>query len=179
MARLSGKQILIVVGQKNYNEEEFAYLSEQFLKEGAIVMVAAPNLERALGRLEGYVIPHVTIAEANPDNFDAIVLIGGYGAYVYLWDDPATHALVQNAHKAGKLVAAASLSSTTLANAGILNGKKATVFPDYNSVLILEEKGARHVYENVVTDDNIITSSHPKYVKEFAETVMNQLAGEK
>jgi len=178
MGRLSGKQILIIVGQKNYNEDEFNYLNDLFLREGAVVTVASQLLEKAMARLEGYTVPHLTIAEVDPASYDAVVLVGGYGAYVYLWNDEATHRLLQEANNQHKIIAAASVAPVALANAGILQGKKATTFPDYNAAVILEEKGAIHVYEDVVTDDNIITSNHPRNVEEFGKVIISKLTGE-
>lgn len=177
MARLAGKQILLVVGQRNYNNQEFDYLNDFFAREGAVVSVASPKPEKAVGRLEGYVIPHLTIAEANAADYDAIVLIGGYGAYTYLWDDPDVHQLLQKANSLHKIVVGASVAAVALANAGILADKKATVYPDYNGAVILGEKGANHVYENVVVDDNIITSNHPKKVEELGEVITEKLIG--
>ncbi len=177
MGRLSGKQILLVIGQKNYNEDEFNYLHDLFLQEGAVVSVASPLPEKAIARLEGYTVPHLTIAEADPAGYDAVILIGGYGAYTDLWNDDATHRLLQGASAGNKLIAAASVAPVALANAGILQGKKATTFPDYNAAVILEQKGAIHVYEDVVADDNIITSNHPRNVEEFGKAIISKLTG--
>ncbi len=175
MGRLSGKQILVVVGQKNYNDEEFNYLNELFLEEGASVSVAAPTQEKALGRLEGFVVPHLAIADAAAADYDAAVLIGGYGAFLSLWDDTALHTLLKAMAAEGKLVAACSLAGVTLANAGLLQGKRATVFPDYNSILLLKQKGADYVNEDVVSVDNIITSNHPRHKAVLAEAVISKL----
>ena len=178
MGRLSGKQVLMILGQKNYNEEEVNYLHDLFLQEGAVVSVCTPQPEKAVGRLEGYTVPHLTIAEADPTGYDGIVLIGGYGAYTDLWNDEATHRLLQEADQQKKLIAAASVAPVALANAGILQGRKATTFPDYNAAVILEQKGAIHVYEDVVTDDNIVTSNHPRKVKELGKIIVSKIAGE-
>ena len=39
MANLDGKQVVIIVGQKNYNDEEFTHLFEALENEGADVCV--------------------------------------------------------------------------------------------------------------------------------------------
>lgn len=174
---LNGKQIVIIVGQKNYNDEEFNYLYERLEKEGADVSVASNTLEKALGRIEGYVAPDCKIEDVNPEEFDAIVLIGGYGTRVYLWDDPKTHDLLRRQASSGKMIAAISTAPVTLANAGILKDKKATVYPDYVSILALEEHGAKHVYENVLAEDNIITASDSRFVEQFADAIIAKLKG--
>lgn len=176
MSQLNGKHVLLVVGQRNYEDSEFEYLYQHFMESGAVVTVASQKTEKALGRLRGYTVPHLTLIEAKPENFDAVVLIGGYGAYVFLWDDPPLHQLLQQFNDAHKIIAAASSSVVALANAGILKGKKATSYPDYNAAVILKEKGADHVYENVVIDDNMITSNHPRALEEFGETIKSKLS---
>jgi protease I len=175
MGRLSGKQILLIVAQKNYNEEEYSYLDNLFIEEGAVVAVASHSMDKALGRLDGYVVPHLTIADAETKNYDAIVLIGGYGAYTSLWDDADLHRILKEANSGHKLIAAASVSPVALANADLLQGKKATVYPDYNAAVILQQKGAVHVHDKVVVDDNIITSNQPRWINEFAEMIISKL----
>ncbi len=177
MGQLSGKNILMVVGQKNYNEQEFNYLNEKLTEAGARVWVAAPRQEKALGRLEGYAVPDVTIEQAKASDYHATVIIGGYGAYVDLWDNQALHQLVRDAHQSGQLIVACSVAPVVLANAGILEGKKATTYPDYNAAVIFQEKNVHHVYEKVVQDDNIITTNHPKEVEQVYELILTRLAG--
>ncbi len=168
----------MVVGKRNYNEQEFDHLYHLFQEEGAVVELASQEIGKIPGRLEGYLVPHLLIKDARPQDYDAIVLIGGYGAYAFLWDDEQLHELLRQAHQLNKLIAAASISAVALANAGLLQGRKATVYPDYNAAVILEEKGARHVYQSIVVDDNIITSNHPRKVKQLGETIVNKFAGE-
>ena len=177
MARLDGKQIVIILGQKNYNDNEFNYLCEKLDQEVADVCIASNTMEKALGRIEGYVAPDCKIEDVNSDEFDAIILIGGYGARVYLWDDEITHELVRRHASSGKLVGAISTAPVVLANAGVLENKKATVYPDYVSVHALEDHGASHVYENVIVEDNIITASDSRFGDKFTDAIIDRLKG--
>ncbi len=177
MGNLNGKQIAIIVGQKNYNAEEYDYLIETFENEGAVVCTASNSLQKALARLEGYTTPDCKISDINVDEFDAIVIIGGYGSRVYLWDDKTTHEIIRQFARHGKLIAAISTAPIALANAGILDNKKVTIYPDYDSTVILEDLGVKYVHDNLVVDDNIITASHSKYVSKFAEALMDKLKG--
>ncbi len=178
MGRLENKKILIIVGQTNYDEEEFNPIRERLEEEGADVFIASNTYQKALGRLEGFVTPDMTIEEANGNDFDAIVLIGGYGARVHLWDNPAVHQLVKQAASANKIIAASSTAPMVLLNAGVLGGKKATVFPDYNATLAFKTNGVQLVHEDVVVDDNIITTNHHKVVHILVEKLIEKLAGE-
>ena len=160
MKTLEGKQILIVVGQKNYNTEEFNQLLETLEAEGANICVASNSLEKALGRLEGFVAPDVSIAEAQEKEFDALVIVGGYGARLYLWDSEDLQNLVRRFVQAKKVVAAAS-----------------TVYPDYESTLAIKNSGGKYIHENVVVDDNIITSSHPRFATDLSGAIIRTLKG--
>ena len=119
MASLDGKQIVLVVGQKNYNEKEFVYLREALEKAGADVCIASNSMEKALGRLEGYAAPDCKIEDISPDEFDALILVGGYGARVYLWNDEKTHQIIRQFADKGKLLGAISTAPVALANAGV------------------------------------------------------------
>ncbi len=175
MGQLDNKQIAIIVGQKNFNMEEFQYLYETLEKEGADISVASNTLEKALGRLGGYVAPDCKINDLAPEEFDALVLVGGYGARVYLWDDVDTHEVLRKFARAGKLIAAITNAPVSLANAGVLEGRKATVYPDYDSTLIFDEKGVHHVHDHVAVDDNIITAEHSRFIKEFTSAIIDNV----
>ncbi|RMF58158.1 MAG: hypothetical protein D6748_09545 [Calditrichaeota bacterium] len=177
MGQLDDRQIVLVVGQKNYNAEEFDYLFEALEKEGADISVASNTLDKALARLGGYVAPDCTISDLSPDDFDAVILLGGYGARVYLWDDQDTHDMLRRFAEANKLIGAVSTAPVALANAGVLANRKATVFPDYESTLIFSEAGVIHLHDHVVVDENIITCEHSKFIKEFADAVIEKLKG--
>ncbi len=177
MGRLENKKILVIVGQTNYDEKEFSTVQQRLEAEGADVFVASNSLEKALGRLEGFVTPDLTIAEANPEEFDAVVIIGGYGARVHLWDDPTTHELVKNAAAANKVIAAASTAPMVLLNAGILSGRKATVFPDYNATLAFKTNGVQFIHEDVVVDDNLITTNHHNVIDGLVDKLIEKLEG--
>ncbi len=177
MGQLDNKQIAIIVGQKNFNMEEFQYLYETLEGEGADISVASNTLEKALGRLGGYVAPDCQISDLSPEENDALILIGGYGARVYLWDDPATHEVLRNFSRAGKLIAAITNAPVALANAGVLEGRKATVYPDYDSTLIFDEKSVHHVHDHVAVDDNIITAEHWRFIQEFTSAIIDKLKG--
>ena len=177
MGQLENKQVAIVVGQKNYNTEEFEYLFETLENEGADISVASNTLEKALGRLEGYASPDCKIEDLSPEEFDGVILVGGYGARVYLWDDQATHEMLRRFAETQKIIAAISTAPVALAKAGILKERRATVYPDYESSLIFEEAGVKHVHDHVIVDDNIITAEHTRFVEEFTKAIIDKLKG--
>ena len=64
------------------------------------------------------------------------------------------------------------------AKAGVLDGKKATVWssPTFKeSVETLEANGAIYVNESVVVDGNIITANGPEAAEEYGKTILDKL----
>lgn len=177
MSVLDGKQIALVVGQKNYDEKEFRFLFEALEEQGADVVVASNSQEKALGRLEGYVTPDVRIADLDASEYDAIVLVGGYGARVYLWNDEDTHQALRKFAQNQKLIAAISTAPVALAKAGVLEKRQATVYPDYESNLILEEAGAALSQKSLVVDGRIITAKNNSQLQAFVDAIVAQMKG--
>lgn len=60
-----------------------------------------------------------------------------------------------------------------LANAGVLKGKKATVFPSEEDTLA--NGGALRTRQNVVVDGKIVTAPGPQAAQEFAEALAKLL----
>lgn len=90
------------------------------------------------------------------DDYDMIVLPGGMPGTTNLGAcELLTDQVVQFARN-GKQVAAICAAPTILAKLGLLEGKKATCFPDLQNVLA--ENGATVLQDQVVIDGNIITS---------------------
>ena len=72
-----------------------------------------------------------------------------------------------------KIIAAICIAPVTLANAGILNGKKATVFPSGKNDLI--RNGAKYTGDSVTVDGNIITANGPMAAEAFGKKIVEML----
>ena len=118
------------------------------------------------------VIPDLRIEDINLDNFDGVVFVGGVGAQFY-WNYQPALRIAQKVFKKGKIVAAICIAPVILANAGILEDKKATVWS--SEAERIEEKGAIYVKDLVVKDGNIITASGPQAAEKFGETIAQAL----
>jgi protein deglycase len=111
------------------------------------------------------------LANVSVDDFDALVLPGGPAAKI-LCEDARAQASIKRAAAAGKLVAAVCAAPTALDVAGVLSGKRATVYPGN------QLPSAQYVEEPVVEDGQIITSRGPGTAMEFALRVVARLSGE-
>jgi len=120
------------------------------------------------------VMADTSIDKIIPNDFDAIVLPGGYPGFVKLGEDKRVLKLVQEMDKAGKYVSAICGAPAVFAKAGILKGRKATIHPAVKEQLT----DAQFVEERVVVDGKLITSQAPGTVIEFVLKIVELLAGE-
>ncbi|MCM1134130.1 MAG: DJ-1/PfpI family protein [Clostridium sp.] len=93
------------------------------------------------------------LKDVNFDEIDAIVLPGGLAGTKNLEACEALMAQVDAFAASGKLVCAICAAPSILGHRGILNGKKAIVYPGFEKEL----EGASVVYEPAVRDGNVIT----------------------
>jgi len=82
--------------------------------------------------------------------------------------------LAKEAFAKGKVVAAICIAPVILANAGILNGKKATVWPSMADSI--KQKGANYTGADVETDGRIVTGNGPNAVYKFGDAVATAIA---
>ena len=172
---IADKKILMVVAQKNFRDEEFFEPRDVFEDEGVNITVASNSTEEAEGVLGGTVKPDIAISDANIADYDAIVISGGGGSREYLWNNEALREIVVQAFDMEKVVAAICISPVVLAKAGILEGKRATVFGDPASIKALKKGGANYEDEEVIVVDNIITGRDPASAVKFGQMVLETL----
>ena len=75
--------------------------------------------------------------------------------------------------KKGILLGALCIAPVILAEAGVLRGKKATVFESEKDQLI--SAGAKYTGKPIEFDDNVITCSNPIYTEEFAKRIVKAI----
>ena len=167
------KKVVMIIAQDNFRDEEFLQPKSILEKAGIIVKVASKTRQDASGMLGAKVKPDITLQEINVQEFDAVVFVGGSGASTY-WDDSLAHNIASNAHSANKLVAAICIAPVTLARAGLLKGKRATVWSSEAGKL--SKEGAVYTAGAVEKDGNIITASGPSAATEFSNQILKALS---
>jgi len=170
--RIDGAKILMVIASRRFRDEELIHPRELFLKQGALVKVASSSLKEAEGMLGAKFKPEVLITDVKPEDFDAIVFVGGAGAAEY-WDSRVAHTLAKKAFEQKRIVAAICVAPVTLARAGLLKERKATVWK--SEAPQLEKAGAMYTAAPVQVDGRIITADGPKSAKLFAAAVVTAI----
>lgn len=174
LPRVTGKKVLMIIAPKDFRDEELLEPKKLLEAQGASVLIASTTLQMAKGMLGATIKPNMLIKDADPAKFDAIILVGGAGATQY-WDDKVAHSLLKGAAKLGKVIGAICIAPVTLANAGLLKGKKATVWASERKRI--EAKGAIYTGTSVQVDGNIVTANGPEAAKEFGKAILLMLAG--
>jgi len=162
----------MMVAPKNFRDEELFKPKEVLENTGTQITIASKDVTEALGMLGGKVKVDKNLSEVNVDEYDAVIFIGGSGSAIYFNDSLALE-LAKKAYENNKFIGAICIAPSILANAGILQGKKATAFS--SEAENLRTKGARYTGENVTVDGKIITASGPQAAKEFGEELVKGL----
>ena len=173
--KIEGKKVAIVVGQRYFKDEELNIPKAMFEKEGASVTIVSSKLSVAEGDTGTKVQPDILIDNVDVADFDAIVFIGGSAVKRDFWENPKAHAVCQEALKQGKILAAICWGPVVLANAGVLEEKKATGHHAQGADEILKGKGCFYTGESVTVDGNIITAYGPSSADSFAVAIVDAL----
>ena len=171
---MSGKKVLMVIAPENFRDEELLHTKEELERARANVTIASTKTKQARGMFGATVDPDLELEQVKVDDYDAVVFVGGVGAATYFSHDRAL-SMARDATEKGKKVCAICIAPVILANAGVLEGKRATVWNgEYKRML--EDGGAVYVNKAVVVDGNLITAVGPQAAREFGRTIAKQLA---
>jgi len=171
------KKIVIIIAFNNFRDEEY-FIPKQVLEmEGNQVITASSQLGKAIGTYGGEVAIDMILEDIKIDKFDAIIFAGGSGALAYSENETCLE-LAKDALSKNKVLGAICIGSIILAKAGVLSGKKATVWSspmDKSAVKILEQGKAIYDKGPVTQDGNIITANGPEASRKFGEVIANIL----
>jgi len=171
---VQGKKALLVIAPQNFRDEEYFDTKQVLEQQGVAVTTASRNAGEVTGMLGRTAMADISLDDVRAADYDAVVFIGGNGAQVY-FSDSTTHAIAVTASEAGKIVAAICIAPVILANAGLLQGKRATCWNGEFASQI-EVGGAEYTGENVVRDGMIITANGPAAAKDFGAEIVKALA---
>ncbi len=156
------------------SEELEAVTIVNILRRGGVTVSLAGLSDGVLRGSRGIsLLPDTTLESALHQSFDMIVLPGGQPGTNNLKFDPRVLQLLQKMSAQDKFVTAICAAPSVLAEAGLLDGKRATSFPtcldDYPKVA--QQMTA------VVEDGKLITSRGPGTAMDFALLLLERLAG--
>jgi len=183
------KKIAMIIAFRDFRDEEYFIPKQTLEATGAEVTTVSTSLPsrqnsegisgnggfgKAIGKLGGEAEINVLLKDLKVADYDAILFIGGPGAANYI-ENEVCHKIAREAVENNKVLGAICIAPAILAKAGVLNGKKATVWSsvmDKSAVKILEENGAIFQNDPVVVDGKIVTGNGPGVAKGFAEKII-------
>ena len=190
MARLDGKNILIIIPKDYYDEKELDYLLNKFREEGANVRIASSKLKEAVGMKNGRIMPDLLVVDAiegiTGDSyvtggrgsrqilgvFHGTVVVGGRGARKYVWNEKLVRLLLIDRFKSDMVVAGIGYGVPALGVAGLIENIEVAAPQDKHTLPELDKAAAILAEEKLVVHDRIITAVGAEVVEEFAEAVI-------
>lgn len=174
------RRILIITGDGGESYETL-YAYHRFQEAGLTPVLAAPTKRRinlvmhdfepgwdTYVERPGYVLPaDIAIADADADDYEAVLLIGGR-APEYLRNDPKVRELTRSFQAAGKWIFAICHGIQIATAAGIVKGRRLTCYEHVR--FEAEVCGATWVARGTVRDGNLVSAQtwqdHPSFFRE-------------
>ena len=137
------------------------------LEEGEI-----QGVENEFDKLDTFKVD-TTVADADPSDYDGLVLPGGVINPDKLRADERAVDFVRSFVEARKPVGAICHGPWTLVEAGVVDGRKMTSYASIKTDL--QNAGANWVDEEVVVDDGLVTSRSPDDLDAFCPKVVEEI----
>lgn len=169
-------KVLMVIAPERFRDEELFVTKEELEKAGHHTVIASSMKGVCPGSRGGKATATVTLNEVQASDYDCVVFVGGGGSKIYFRNEEALR-IAKEMHKKKAVVAAICLAPVILANAGILNGKKATVAG--TEAKTIENAGAMYTGPGVMVDGNIVTGNAPKSSRLFGQNIATLLKEDK
>jgi len=115
-----------------------------------------------------------TIAEANPADYDGLLLPGGFINPDLLRQSAEAREFVRAFDRAGKPIASLCHGPWVLASAGLLQGRTLTSWPGVRDDLV--NAGATWLDQEFVRDGNLVTSRGPQDLIPFVQGCIEHFA---
>ena len=165
-------KVAFVLGA-DFEDSEFKVPYDRIREAGHKVTVVGSETKEVKGKKgKEKFTPEATANDVDADQFDALVIPGGYSPD-HLRTDDGIVSLVQKIYGADKPVAAICHAGSLLIEADAVRGKRVTSWPSIRTDLI--NAGAKWEDSEVVEDGNLITSRKPDDLDAFCAAILQRL----
>lgn len=164
------KKVLIPLAE-GFDEIEALATADVLRRAGLDVVLAGLPGTIVKGRSGIKVIADVKIEDVDHKDFDCLVLPGGDPGYVNLSRSKKVFDIINDFNDQEKTIAAICAAPSILGKMGILDNKRATIYPG------MEKEIPRPRSGKVVVDEHIITSEGPGTAFDFALEIVKNLLG--
>jgi protease I len=165
------KKAIIVVGPA-VEDTEFAYPYYRLQEDGFSVDVASNGAIPIIAKHGLPITCNIDIKNISSIDYDLLIIPGGLESPDRLRQIPELLKFIKNFNDEGKVIASVCHGPWVLISAGIVKGKKMTIYKGCKDDLI--NAGALYEDVEVVSDKNIVTAPHFRnnavWVKETLNT---------
>lgn len=168
---------IAILATHGFEESELKSPKEYLEQQGWIAQIVSPEsgtIRSWSGKDWGadYKVD-VNLADANPSDYDALVLPGGVINPDKLRTNEKALQFVRSFFDAGKPVAAICHGPQTLISADVVKGRNLTSFPSIKTDLI--NAGANWSDQEVVVDKGLVTSRTPEDLPAFNKKMVEEI----
>ncbi|HET8656820.1 MAG TPA: type 1 glutamine amidotransferase domain-containing protein [Longimicrobiaceae bacterium] len=174
---LNGKRVAMLVAN-GFEQVEMTGPRQALQDAGAMVKLVSP----VQGKVKGWQHDHwgdefpvdVPLDQANPDDFDALVVPGGVMSPDHLRMNDQAVRFVRAFFTSDKPLAAICHGPWMLVEADVVRGRTLTSWPSLQTDV--ENAGGKWVDQPVVTDQGLVTSRKPDDIPAFNDKVIEEIA---
>jgi len=176
---LTGKRIAFLVANEGVEQVELTEPAKAVREAGADVDLIAPADEavQAFNHLDkgDTFEPDRIVADADPSDYDGLVLPGGVANPDQLRGKPEAVAFARAFFEAEKPVGVICHGPWTLVEADVIQDRTLTSWPTLQTDI--RNAGGHWVDEEVHVDDNLVSSRNPDDIPAFNRTIVEAFAG--
>ena len=166
-------RVLMIVAPERFRDEELFDTQAELMQAGHRTSVASTRTGLCPGARGGQVVAELALDQVHCSDYAAVVFVGGGGSKL-LFHQADAWRIAREMAQDGKIVAAICLAPVILANAGVLNGRQATVAG--TEAATIAAQGAHYTGPGVTVDENIVTANGPKSSRQFGRSIAQLLA---
>ena len=173
MTHLTGKTVAFLMTD-GFEDSEFTEPWKAVTEHGAQAVLVSPKTGELEGKNGHRQRVDRQVADAVPEQFDALVLPGGVVNADHLRMDEPSIGFVRDFFRQNKPVAVICHGSWILIEAGVVQGRTLTSYPSLRTDL--QNAGATWVDKEVVVDQGLVSSRTPDDLPAFNEKTIEEFA---
>lgn len=171
VAPMREMKALIVLSPKDFKDEEFRSVKLALEKESAKIHILCFSRQECFGEHGMSVAPNASLDSISPDEYDAIILVGGPGVLKYHLNEylPLLN-LVKSFDEAGKAIVGISEGIFIAIGANIVKEKKVAALNGEMAEMISKRRGIP-INQNLVVSKNLITVTDQYVIKNIGSLI--------